>query len=96
MATPANHRLSPQEVSHTIIAAAMGVHSELGPGLLESAYQACLHHELQQAGIQSACQVGLPVVFCEWHGVEEKRNLYPLRTSKVHEGNLGAIFGAGI
>ena len=41
----------------------MKVHSELGPGLLESAYQACLQYELQQAGFPSASQVGLPVVY---------------------------------
>ncbi len=45
----------------------MKVHSELGAGLLESAYQACLHHELREAGVQAACQVGLPVVY---HGVK--------------------------
>jgi GxxExxY protein len=63
MATASIHRVSAQEVSHAIITAAMKVHSELGPGLLESAYQACLQHELQQAGFQSAVQVGLPVVY---------------------------------
>ena len=41
----------------------MKVHTELGPGLLESAYQACLQHELQQAGFRSGSQVGLPVVY---------------------------------
>lgn len=46
-----------------MITAAMRVHSELGAGLLESAYQACLHHELHRGGIQAACQVGLPVVY---------------------------------
>jgi len=56
-------RVSAQAVSHAVITAAMKVHSELGPGLLESAYQACLQHELQQAGFQSANQVGLPVVY---------------------------------
>jgi GxxExxY protein len=54
MATATIHRLTAQEVSHAIITAAMKVHSELGPGLLESAYQACLQHELQQAGFQAA------------------------------------------
>jgi GxxExxY protein len=57
------HRLSAQEVSHAVITAAMRVHSELGAGLLESAYQACLHHELRETGMQSACQVGIPVVY---------------------------------
>ena len=63
MATAPIRRLSAQEVSHAVITAAMKVHTELGAGLLESAYQACLHYELQEAGVQSACQVGLPVVY---------------------------------
>ena len=63
VATLPIHRFSAQDVSHAVITAAMKVHSELGAGLLESAYQACLHHELHQAGIQAACQVGLPVIY---------------------------------
>lgn len=41
----------------------MRVHSELGLGLLESTYQACLQHELLQVGVRSAAQIGLPVVY---------------------------------
>jgi GxxExxY protein len=41
----------------------MQVHSELGPGLLESTYTACLQYELKQAGFRSETQVGLPVVY---------------------------------
>jgi len=67
MATACMNRFSAQEISHAIITAAMRVHTELGPGLLESAYQACLQHELFGAGIRSASQVGLPVVY---HGVK--------------------------
>lgn len=63
MATAISHRISAQEISHAIITAAMKVHSELGPGLLESTYQACLQHELLQSGLRSATQVGLPVVY---------------------------------
>jgi GxxExxY protein len=63
MATVPTRRINAQEVSHAIITSAMRVHSELGPGLLESAYLACLQHELQQAGFRSANQVGLPVVY---------------------------------
>jgi GxxExxY protein len=63
MASSTIRRMSAQEVSHAVITAAMQVHTELGPGLLESTYQACLHHELEAAGVQSACQIALPVVY---------------------------------
>jgi len=65
MASAAIRRISPNEVSHAIITAAMRVHTELGPGLLESTYTACLQYELGQAGLLSATQVGLPVVYHE-------------------------------
>jgi GxxExxY protein len=64
MATAHITRLTAQHVSHAIITAAMKVHTELGPGLLESTYTACLQYELGRAGVQSAAQVGLPVVYC--------------------------------
>jgi GxxExxY protein len=63
VATIPIRRLSAQHVSHAIITAAMKVHSELGPGLLESTYQACLRYELEVVGIRAAAQVGLPVVY---------------------------------
>jgi len=63
MATMAVSRKTVQEISHAVITAAMRVHSELGPGLLESAYTACLQHELRKAGLRSDTQVGLPVVY---------------------------------
>ena len=49
------------QVTHAIIGAAMKVHSALGPGLLESAYEACLVHELRKAGLKVEQQVELPV-----------------------------------
>jgi GxxExxY protein len=64
MATTRIQSLTAQEVSHAIITAAMRVHTELGPGLLESTYQVCLQHELSKAGLQSEAEVGLPV-FCD-------------------------------
>src|ERR1700690_4146867 len=63
MATLTVNRNSMQEISHGVITAAMRVHSELGPGLLESTYTACLQHELRKAGFRSDSQVGLPVVY---------------------------------
>jgi GxxExxY protein len=51
------------QITGRIISGAMQVHSLLGPGLLESAYQACLQHELTKRGLSVAGQVGLPVVY---------------------------------
>ena len=65
MATAASalRPLTPQEVSHAVITAAIKVHSELGAGLLESAYTACLQYELRRAGLNCATQIPLPVVY---------------------------------
>jgi GxxExxY protein len=57
------HPLRVNQVSGAIVSSAMHVHSVLGPGLLQSAYQGCLAHELRKRGFQVASQVGLPVVF---------------------------------
>ncbi len=46
-----------------IIGAAIEVHRQLGPGLLESAYEQCLCHELHLCGIPFICQVDLPVSY---------------------------------
>ena len=46
-----------------ILSAAFRVHSVMGPGLLESVYEAALTHELRKAGLRVATQVEVPVVF---------------------------------
>ncbi|HLY62631.1 MAG TPA: GxxExxY protein [Terriglobia bacterium] len=46
-----------------VIGAAIEVHRGLGPGLLESAYEECLCHELNLAGMTFKRQVSLPVVY---------------------------------
>ena len=51
------------DVTGQIIDAAMKVHSTLGPGLLESAYQACLAHELRKRGLRVRTEVPMPVTF---------------------------------
>ena len=51
------------EVSGVIVDAAMKVHTILGPGLLESAYEACLKHELTQRGLKILGQVVLPLKY---------------------------------
>jgi GxxExxY protein len=47
----------------SIIGAAIEVHRQLGPGLLESAYEQCLCHELHLRGVPFRCQVDLPVSY---------------------------------
>lgn len=64
MATAAHlHPLSINRITDAIIGAAIRVHWSLGPGLLESAYQACLAHELLNRGFHVATEVPLPVVY---------------------------------
>ena len=55
--------MNPNEVSGQIVDAAMRVHSALGPGLLESAYQGCLAYELRNRGLKAVAEVSLPVVY---------------------------------
>ena len=52
-----------EQLTEAIIGAAIEVHSELGPGLLESAYEECLCHELKLRGLSIRRQVELPVVY---------------------------------
>lgn len=51
------------ELSNRVIGAAIAVHKELGPGLLESTYEACLVKELTLLGIQADRQVTLPLTY---------------------------------
>jgi GxxExxY protein len=50
-------------LTHEIIGAAIEVHRALGPGLLESAYEACLAHEFSLRGIPAERQLQLPVQY---------------------------------
>ncbi|EKQ69981.1 hypothetical protein OsccyDRAFT_0236 [Leptolyngbyaceae cyanobacterium JSC-12] len=51
------------EVSGQVIGAAIAVHRELGPGLLESAYEACLVYELRQRGVGVEQQLVQPIFY---------------------------------
>ena len=53
------------KISEKIIGAAIQVHSTLGPGLLESAYEACLKYELEKQELKVSSQVVLPVIYDE-------------------------------
>jgi GxxExxY protein len=63
MATEKECEMDLNEISGQVVDAAMKVHSVLGPGLLENAYEACLKHELVKRGLQVEQQVVLPVVY---------------------------------
>lgn len=52
--------MSENEISYIIRGCIFKVYNTLGPGLLESAYEAALAYELRDAGLEVACQVGLP------------------------------------
>lgn len=56
-------RLERDPRTEPIIGAAIEVHKQLGPGLLESTYEECLCHELHLQGIQFKRQIDLPVVY---------------------------------
>jgi GxxExxY protein len=56
-----------KDLTGQIIAAAIEVHRELGPGLLESAYQACLAHEFSLRGLPFEQEKPLPV---DYKGVQ--------------------------
>jgi len=51
------------ELSSKIIKAAINVHRELGPGLLESVYQSCMVIELKNMGMEVQSEVPLPIIY---------------------------------
>ena len=50
-----------EQIARQVVDVSLKVHRELGPGLLESTYQACFVHELRDQGIDVRCEVVLPV-----------------------------------
>jgi len=53
------------QITHEILDSAYKVHSALGPGLLESAYQACLVYELKKKGFKVEVEKPLPLIYEE-------------------------------
>ena len=51
------------ELSNIILGCAIQVHKQLGPGLLESAYQECLFYELNNAGLEVIKEKPMPIVY---------------------------------
>jgi GxxExxY protein len=54
-----------EEVGRAVIGSAIKVHSAVGPGLLESAYEACLAYELEKQGLRVRRQALVPIRYDE-------------------------------
>jgi GxxExxY protein len=52
-----------KELSYSIVGAAINVHKELGPGLLEKVYQECLFYELSNLGLCVEKEIGIPLSY---------------------------------
>lgn len=59
--------MNENEIGKIIVSAALAVHKELGPGLLETVYEVILAHELERRGLSVARQVSIPI---EYHGIK--------------------------
>jgi GxxExxY protein len=55
--------MTEEEIGHSVIGAAIKVHSVLGPGLLESTYQACIAYELDKLSFRLRQQAILPICY---------------------------------
>lgn len=61
--TQKNNIMQLNDITHEILDSAYKVHSTLGPGLLESAYQSCLVYELRKKGLTVEVEKALPLVY---------------------------------
>lgn len=61
MGAEAEYEMAENRIGQQIIGAAMAFHSALAPGLLESANELCLGHELQKSGMRVRAQLYIPI-----------------------------------
>ena len=59
--------MNENDLSTIIIGCALDIHKELGPGLLESAYQECLFYELQNKGLKVVKEKAMPLMYKDVH-----------------------------
>lgn len=57
--------MTENELSHQIIGCSIEIHKTLGPGLLESVYEAALAYDLRQTGLDVKTQVAMPLIYKE-------------------------------
>jgi GxxExxY protein len=63
--TPKKKKMSENELSKIVFDCALKVHRNLGPGLLESAYEECLFYEIKKIGFEVIKQKPLPLIYEE-------------------------------
>jgi GxxExxY protein len=64
--------MNENELSKMIIGCAIEVHKQLGPGLLETAYQECMYYELRQIGLNVQKEKPMPIVY---KSVQKRRHV---------------------
>ena len=60
---PLRLKMTYKEISYAVVGAALNVHKELGPGLLEKAYQECLCYEIAKLGLNVEKEIAMPLVY---------------------------------
>lgn len=68
------------EIGRITVDAAVTVHRELGPGLLESVYEAVLARELTNRGLKIGRQVPVPIV---WRGKDSRRDSVQISSLRI-------------
>jgi GxxExxY protein len=71
-----------EELTGSILKCAYKVHCALGPGLLESAYEECLHYELDKLGLEVVKQKPMPLIY------QEKKLELGYRVDLIVEGKV--------
>jgi len=59
--------MNENEIAYKVIGLAIELHSDLGPGLLERAYEECLFHKIIKSGLRAEKQKPMPLVYEEVH-----------------------------
>jgi GxxExxY protein len=89
-----------EDLTKIIIGCAIDVHKELGPGLLESAYEECLYYELINSGLKVERQKAIPIIYkdikldCGYRAdlIVDEKVLIELKTveafNPVHEAQI--------
>lgn len=70
-----------ESLSYKIIGLAIEVHRQLGPDLLESAYQQCLYYEIKKAGLKVEKEITFPITYKTLNLIKATELIYLLKTN---------------